>query len=68
MAIDSAAKRFSVINLLMPFRGSDPLPDGSVGAPDRLHLALLYCGIAAGLPISALVFMTAMHVWGPLET
>ena len=46
MAIDSAAKRFSIMDFCIPSQpGMDP-PDGSVAAADRATLLWLYRGIA----------------------
>ena len=52
MAIDSQAKRQGAVNPLCPWRSIVPLPDGTVGQPDRQTLALLYPGIAAAAPES----------------
>lgn len=46
MAIDTRDKRASAIGIGLPFRVL-PLPDASVSAEDRLHLAHLYRGIAS---------------------
>ena len=47
MAVDTAAKRFSMMNLsdgvAVPF-----LPDGTVEAGDRAHLLELYSGALSG--------------------
>lgn len=48
MAIDTAAKRYSMMNF-----GRNPvipmiIPDGTIGAPDRSHFLNLYSGIALG--------------------
>lgn len=52
MAVDTAAKRFS----MMAFGrgpGNIPIPDGTIAAADRAHLLRLYGGIAlAGAPVS----------------
>lgn len=50
MAIDTAEKRLSLINVAMPFRGVGHYPDAdrSIGPDDRLALMYLYAGIAAG--------------------
>lgn len=50
MALDSALKRGSAINVASPWRGILPAPDGTVGQPDRQVVALHYSGIAAALP------------------
>ena len=46
--IDTAAKRFSAINVSCPWRGVSVLPDGTIGQGDRQAAAFLYSGIAAG--------------------
>lgn len=48
MALDTADKRDSAIHVSLPWRMRFPVPDGSLAAPDRLHVGLLYRGIAAG--------------------
>jgi hypothetical protein len=42
MAIDTATKRKSAINAGLPSLALMPVPDGSIGALDRRHLADLY--------------------------
>ncbi len=53
MAIDTADKRSSAGSLL----GWEilPIPDGTIGVADRLHVAGLYRGIAADAPAAPLV-------------
>lgn len=48
--LDTRDKRSSGSNPLMPFRWSGhlPLADGTVGQPDRQHVALVYSAISAG--------------------
>lgn len=49
-AVDSAGKRYSVINMA----GSTlPIPDGTIAAADRQHLLGLYSGLAAAEPSAA---------------
>lgn len=50
MALDSALKRASAINVASPWRGILPLPDGAVGQPDRQVVGLHYSGITANAP------------------
>ena len=50
MAIDSAAKRHSAQSWGLPWR-SPPFPSGTIGAPGRAAVALLYAGIDAGSPV-----------------
>ena len=40
--------RSSAINVSSPWRGMLPNPDGTVGQPDRQHVAYMYAGISAG--------------------
>ncbi len=52
MAIDTAEKRFSMLNF--GSTGTVHLlfePDGAVDADDRAHLLDLYSGIALGAPV-----------------
>lgn len=51
MPVDTRNKRASVLGLAQPSLLAPPAPDGTLGAPDRLHLAYLYAGIAAGAPV-----------------
>lgn len=48
MAIDTALKRFSAINVGNPWRNVLPIPDGTIGAADRQIVVRLYSGILAG--------------------
>jgi hypothetical protein len=47
MAVDTAAKRFSIMRIGSPTRGLPAVPDGSI---DRLVPLFLYTGIAAAAP------------------
>jgi hypothetical protein len=49
MAIDTALKRASVINLSSPWRGILPLPDGVMDQADRQVVALMYSGISSAV-------------------
>jgi len=53
MAIDTAAKRFSMMRLHGGFCAV-PLPDGTIDAGDRIALLYLYSGIAVGGPVGPL--------------
>jgi hypothetical protein len=48
MAVDTAAKRLSIMGLGSPYRGLPAVPDGSI---DRLVPLLLYTGIPAGAAV-----------------
>lgn len=50
MAIDSASKRFSMMDFDLPTQPGMMPPDGSITAPDRLAFMWLYSGIAADSP------------------
>jgi hypothetical protein len=52
--MDTAAKRYSAIAPLMPWR-APPLPDGAVEQRDRQHVALLYGGILASEAVDTVV-------------
>jgi len=47
MTIDTENKRRSVANWICHI---PPVPDGSIDAADRIHVAGLYCGIEASEP------------------
>jgi hypothetical protein len=54
MAIDTASKRFSMMNL-----GTVPtsplfIPDGTINDGDKYHLLNLYFGIALGSPVEVI--------------
>lgn len=44
MAIDTATKRASVVNIGLPWTAALPQPDGSVDSADRATLANAYAG------------------------
>ena len=46
MAVDTPQKRFSLINLTMPWRGTSVVPSGTVTAAERAAFIFLYSGIA----------------------
>jgi hypothetical protein len=48
MALDTANKRFSAVNVGNPWRGPTYFPTGTVDASERLAVLWLYSGIAAG--------------------
>jgi hypothetical protein len=57
----TATQRASAIHIGIPGLRVYPIPDGTVGAEDRQHVALLYGGILAGA-------QTAPTVFGDLTT
>ena len=52
MAIDSRNKRAAAIMAGIPFIVIAPLADGTIDAADRQHIAHVYPGISAGLPVA----------------
>lgn len=51
VAIDTANRRNSAGQFMLTV--SLPAPDGTIDAPDRLHTAWLYSGIAASAPAAS---------------
>jgi hypothetical protein len=47
MAVDTRSTRASVLGIGLAAALTLPLSDGTVGQPDRQHVALSYAGIAA---------------------
>lgn len=54
MAIDSTAKKASLINLGTPWLVIGPILDGTFGTAEQQHLLHLYTGIAAAAPSAPL--------------
>ena len=50
MAIDTAAKRFSMLHVITGSQVPLPYPDGSVGEGDRYHFLRIYSGITLDAP------------------
>lgn len=50
MAIDTALKRRSMMNVSMPWRGVIPAPDGAFEATDRYVLLFFYGGLVSSTP------------------
>lgn len=48
MAVDTAQKRFSIMDICHPVRDGVPRPTGTVNAAERQEFLGLYSGIAAG--------------------
>ena len=63
MAIDSKAKRFSMMGLGSPSSRTLPPPDGSINAADRAHFLGLYSGIALSNPSAAVAALAAVRGW-----
>lgn len=53
MAVDTKAKRFSMLNFGSISTDLLPDPDGTIGQADRQHLLDLYGGILAAAPAAA---------------
>lgn len=60
MAIDTAAKRFSMMNMGAHHRILI-IPDGTISAPDRAHLLGLYSGIALAAPVVSGIVAQRRH-------
>lgn len=58
MAVDTAAKRFSMMGFGSPIPAMLPVPSGTVGASPRADLLFLYFGL------SLEVATAVSHVWG----
>lgn len=52
MAIDSKAKRLSILNVNLPWHYTLPDPDGSFSQGDRQHLLHHYSGLAFDAPVA----------------
>lgn len=52
MAVDTRDRRSSVVAFARGHGRVFPNPDGTVGQPDRQHVAYSYPGITAGSPAS----------------
>jgi hypothetical protein len=65
MAIDTAHKRSSCVNVMLSFGRSLPyVADGSVNDNDRIHTAYIYSGIAIDDPAPPTVQLWTMHLMG----
>jgi hypothetical protein len=60
--IDTRDKRASVLGLSGPFVRVAPVPDGSIDAADRRHVAGLYRG--DGIPTSPATFLLPISAGG----
>ena len=47
MAVDTASKRASSMQVLLPWVVAPPIPDGAISQGDRQHVAWSYAGILA---------------------
>jgi hypothetical protein len=62
MPIDTAAKRFSIIDFDVPSSPATPPPSGSIGQGARFHNLWLYSGLA---PASVELLPTACRTISP---
>lgn len=53
MALDTARKRFSIVNVASPWRGILPPADGAIGNGDRFPFAFMYAA-----PITVYLLLT----------
>lgn len=53
MAVDTRSRRAACLGIALAATLTLPLSDGTVGQPDRQHVALCYPGIDAATPVSA---------------
>lgn len=53
MAVDTASRRASCIGFDFPSVHVWPVPDGTIGQPDRQHIAYKYPGISAAVAVAA---------------
>lgn len=60
MAIDTAARRYSMLNFGKPWVIPTMIPDGTIGEPDRAHLLNLYSGISLS-SVAAPTFTGEIH-------
>ena len=61
MAIDSAQKRGSSIQLALPYRMALPFPDSSVDAGDRAFTSFSYAGLVGGGETTTTIIFTGFH-------
>lgn len=54
MPIDTETKRRSVLGLGLPPFVILPVPDGTISAADRIHIAGYYAGIAIAAAVTAI--------------
>ena len=65
MALDTAVKRASAINIGCPWRGILPIPDASIDLGDQQAVSFFYSGIDADepAPIAAFADLRDMCKW-----
>jgi hypothetical protein len=69
MAIDTAAKRFSMMNLAFIPGRTLPAPTGSdFNAAERAHMNGLYTGIPTAPPVTNTAHVGSRWRWGQRET
>ena len=65
--LDTALKRFSGHDVMMPWRGIHSLPDGTIAARDRQALTYLYTGVLATAPPTLVVSVVDQGGVGNLD-
>ena len=67
MAIDTRAKRVSIMNRTMPWRGLLPVPSGSFSAGDRAQLLYKYSQTWTGVVASLGIKIISLLMEGALQ-
>jgi hypothetical protein len=52
VALDTAAKRFSAMHVMCPWRALSVVPSGTIDQAERQAASWLYSGILAGAPVA----------------
>lgn len=65
MALDSASKRSSAVNVGSPWRARLPFPDGTIDQGDRQAVAFMYSGILAGAAVAIEDFLGRLEYTMP---
>lgn len=66
MALDTRDKRASTALMMMPFRRTLPVADGTLGVTDRQHIAFLSSAIQAGAAVVADDFLCGFVLVQPM--
>ena len=65
MPADTAAKRFSAMNISSPWRGCNVVPNVAIPQGERQAVMFMYSGILAGAASSAVTPMLTLLGVGP---
>ena len=65
MAADTAAKRYSAMNITSPWRGLRVVPDATIPQGERQAVMFMYSGILAAAPAAVLVLQPGTGRLGP---